>query len=895
MEKPHQCPISELYQSLDSHETGLSDEEAERRIKAFGTNELHVRQQTPGYIKFLLQFKNFFAVLLMVGGSLAFFADYLDPEQGNFYIGCALYGVVLLNAIFTFIQAYQSEKIMQSFQKMLPTMVNIEREGEVKQIAASQVVPGDIMLLYEGDKVSADGRLIRVNQLQVDMSSLTGESTPETLQLEADSENPYQSRNMVFSGTLVQSGNAKVLVCETGMATQIGKIVELTKQTSNVETPIGKELNYFIKIISSIAIVLGISFFAVSVAIGKGEISSLIFAIGIIVANVPEGLLPTVTLALTMASKRMARKNALIKNLESVETLGSTTVICTDKTGTLTQNKISVNSLITNQREYDVGLSLTADDVELHIARRVMTLCNNAHLDSELKYSGDSTEVALLAYAEKLTSIKGIVQTKRLAEKPFTSEDKYMVTVNESPEGDHFHAYLKGAPEVVMAMCDQIHLNGQKVAFTDAYRKQVVAQYMSLAERGERGLALAYRNLDNDGIPDAHYIFVAVVGMIDPPRAEVPEAILKCRQAGIRVFMLTGDFGPTAKAIGKQIGLFSDKGKVLNGDELSALDEAGLSSLLDENELIFARITPAQKLQIVQALQKKDQIVTVTGDGVNDAPALKNADMGVAMGLMGTDVAKEASNMVLMDDNFATIVTAIEEGRTIFDNIKKFIAYILTSNIPQILPFIAYVLLDIPLPLTVVLILAIDLGTDIIPALGLGSEKPETDVMNKPPRARHERLLTRNLLFMSYGIVGMIQAAAGFFSYFYILLDGGWQWGEALAVSDPLYRQAITAFFASIIICQIADVLICRTRRQSILTVGIFANKLVLLGVVSELILLALIAYVPLMNTFFGTAPLELWELSLSIPFAITIIIADEIRRVFVRRENRFVLKWLTW
>jgi sodium/potassium-transporting ATPase subunit alpha len=895
MEKPHQCPISELYQSLDSHETGLSDEEAERRIKAFGTNELHVRQQTPGYIKFLLQFKNFFAVLLMVGGSLAFFADYLDPEQGNFYIGCALYGVVLLNAIFTFIQAYQSEKIMQSFQKMLPTMVNIEREGEVKQIAASQVVPGDIMLLYEGDKVSADGRLIRVNQLQVDMSSLTGESTPETLQLEADSENPYQSRNMVFSGTLVQSGNAKVLVCETGMATQIGKIVELTKQTSNVETPIGKELNYFIKIISSIAIVLGISFFAVSVAIGKGEISSLIFAIGIIVANVPEGLLPTVTLALTMASKRMARKNALIKNLESVETLGSTTVICTDKTGTLTQNKISVNSLITNQREYDVGLSLTADDVELHIARRVMTLCNNAHLDSELKYSGDSTEVALLAYAEKLTSIKGIVQTKRLAEKSFTSEDKYMVTVNESPEGDHFHAYLKGAPEVVMAMCDQIHLNGQKVAFTEAYRKQVVAQYMSLAGRGERGLALAYRNLDNDGIPDAHYIFVAVVGMIDPPRVEVPEAILKCRQAGIRVFMLTGDFGPTAKAIGKQIGLFSDKGKVLNGDELSALDDAGLSSLLNENELIFARITPAQKLQIVQALQKKDQIVTVTGDGVNDAPALKNADMGVAMGLMGTDVAKEASNMVLMDDNFATIVTAIEEGRTIFDNIKKFIAYILTSNIPQILPFIAYVLLDIPLPLTVVLILAIDLGTDIIPALGLGSEKPETDVMNKPPRARHERLLTRNLLFMSYGIVGMIQAAAGFFSYFYILLDGGWQWGEALAVSDPLYRQAITAFFASIIICQIADVLICRTRRQSILTVGIFANKLVLLGIASELILLALIAYVPLMNTFFGTAPLELWQLSLSIPFAITIIIADEIRRVFVRRENRFVLKWLTW
>jgi len=895
MKNHHQLPIGELYQVLKSNEKGLSDEEVERRIKTFGTNELHVRQQTPSYIKFLLQFKNFFAILLMVGGGLAFFADYLDPGQGNFYIGCALYGVVLLNAIFTFIQAYQSEKIMQSFQRMLPTMVNVEREGEVRQVVASQVVPGDIMLLYEGDKVSADGRLIRVNQLKVDMSSLTGESKPETLQLEADSESIYQSRNMVFSGTLVQSGNAKVLVCDTGMETQIGKIVELTKQASNVKTPIGKELDYFIKIISSIAIGLGITFFAVSLAIGKGEISSLIFAIGIIVANVPEGLLPTVTLALTMASKRMARKNALIKNLESVETLGSTTVICTDKTGTLTQNKISVNTLIVNQREYDTNASLASDNVELKIARRVMTLCNNAYSDSALKYSGDSTEIALLAYSEKLTSINDIIPTKRFNEKSFTSEDKYMVTVNESPEGDHFHAYLKGAPEVVMAMCDRIHLNGQKVAFTDTYREQVVDQYMSLAERGERGLALAYRNLDSDNIPENEYVFVAVVGMIDPPRVEVPDAILKCRQAGIRVFMLTGDFGPTAEAIGKQIGLFSGQGKVLKGDDLDALDDRALADLLDEKELIFARITPAQKLQIVQALQKKEQIVTVTGDGVNDAPALKNADMGVAMGLMGTDVAKEASNMVLMDDNFATIVTAIEEGRTIFDNIKKFIAYILTSNIPQILPFIAYVLLDIPLPLTVVLILAIDLGTDIVPALGLGSEKPETDVMNKPPRARHERLLTRNLLFMSYGIVGIIQAAAGFFSYFFILLNGGWQWGEALAVSDPLYRQAITAFFASIIICQVADVLICRTRRQSILTVGIFANRLVLLGIASELILLALIAYVPIMNTFFGTAPLELWQLSLSIPFAISIIIADEIRRFFVRRENKFVLKWLTW
>ena len=895
MDNQHQIPLEELYKRLNSGFKGLSNGEASRRLEKSGLNELRVRQQTPEYIKFLSQFKNFFAVLLMVGGALAFFADYLDPGQGNFYIGCALYGVVLLNAIFTYMQEYQSEKILESFQRMLPTMVTVERDGEVSQINAKQVVRGDIMLLYEGDKISADGRLIRENQLQVDMSSLTGESEPEQLQLDADNDNIYQSKNMVFSGTLVQSGNGKAIVCATGMETQIGKIVELTKQTSKGETPIGKELKYFIKIISAIAIFLGITFFIVSVAIGKGEISSLIFAIGIIVANVPEGLLPTVTLALTMASKRMARKNALIKNLESVETLGSTTVICTDKTGTLTQNKISVNTLIINRHHHDITDPDISEEPELHIARRIMTLCNNAHLDSQLKYSGDSTEIALLAYGNKIKSIKDILHTKRFNEKTFTSEDKYMITINQSPGNDHFHAYLKGAPEVVMNMCDRIHVDGKKVPFTDHYREMIVDQYMLLAERGERGLALAYRNINDEELACDNYVFIGVVGMLDPPRPEVPDAIVKCRDAGIRVFMLTGDFGPTAEAIGRQIGLFTDGGKVLQGSDLLAFDEEALSKALDEKELIFARITPMQKLQIVKALQKKDQIVTVTGDGVNDSPALKNADMGVAMGLMGTDVAKEASNMVLMDDNFATIVTAVEEGRTIFDNIKKFIAYILTSNVPQILPFIAYVLLDIPLPLTIVLILAIDLGTDILPALGLGAEKPETDVMHKPPRSRKERLLSRNLLFMSYGIVGMIQAAAGFFSYFVVLLDGGWQWGESLAGTDPLYRTAITAFFASIIICQVADVLICRTRRQSILTVGILGNRLVLLGIAAELSLLALIAYVPFMNTFFGTAPLELWQLTLSVPFAIIIIVADEIRRVFVRHENKFVLKWLTW
>ncbi len=889
----HSAPVDQLYHSLGSSIEGLAPEEAYARLQQYGPNELRVKQDTPLYVRFLQQFKNFFAVLLIVGGLLALLADKLDPGQGNLYIAIALFAVVVLNAIFTFVQEYQSEKIMDSFREMLPAMVRVRRGDEISEVEARELVLGDIMLLFEGDKVPADGRLVVSNDLKVDLSSLTGESEPVLLDCDDYQENQLESRNMVFSGSLVQSGDGEVLVCQTAMNTQIGKIVQLTKEADTVQTPIRRELQHFIKIISSIAIVLGTLFFLVSIAIGNGAIVSLIFAIGIIVANVPEGLLPTVTLALTMASKRMARKNALIKNLESVETLGSTTVICTDKTGTLTQNRISVHRIVTPGKTYAFGIGDEFAGAELNHLRRIMTLCNNAHLTSG-GFIGDSTEAALLACVRDIEKVEDLSECARLNEKPFTSATKYMVTVNNTPENGR-EAYLKGAPEVVFAFCNRVMVGDQLIELDNESREWFNNTLNDMASMGERCLGLAYRSVDQDAVPENGYIFMGIAGMLDPPRPEVPEALDRCHGAGIRVFMLTGDYGLTAKTIAEEIGLLSDQGHVIQGDDLAAMDDETLSDVLETKELVFARISPMQKLQIVKALQKKGEVVTVTGDGVNDSPALKNADMGVAMGIMGTDVAKEASDMVLMDDNFATIVSAVEEGRTIFDNIKKFIAYILTSNIPQILPFIAFVLLDIPLPLTIVLILAIDLGTDIVPALGLGAERPETDVMHKPPRARSERLLTRNLLGMSYGIIGMIQAAAGFFSYFTVLYTSDWQWGQDLAASDPVYRTAITAFFASIIICQIADVLICRTRRQSIFTVGIFSNKLVWLGIGTELLLLACISYVPAFNTFFGTAPLELWHLSLSVPFALAILIGDEIRRIFVRRENSFVLKWLTW
>ena len=889
----HTDSLGDVLSELETTRDGLTASDASARLGRHGTNELKVGKDTPEIVKFLLQFKNFFAVLLIVGGALAMVAERLDPQQGNLYIAIALVAVVLLNAAFTYFQEHQSERIMESFKKMLPSMITALRDGQRLEVPTAELVPGDVIILNEGDRVPADGRLISAKELKVDNSSLTGESEPQALDEAKSADNPLESPNMVFSGSLVQNGEAKVVLCKTGMDTQIGSIVALTKATDATDTPIHKELKYFIKVISFIAIFLGVSFFLVSVAIGNGVISSLIFAIGIIVANVPEGLLPTVTLSLTMASRRMAQKNALIKNLESVETLGSTTVICTDKTGTLTQNRLGVNTIYVGGEEFRADDRLVSQAPAFERMLKVMSICNNAYL-TDNGFSGDATEGALLLYGRSFVNMAALRDVREIAEQPFNSTTKRMITVTDA--GDGPTASLKGAPEVVLAMCDRVALNGTEYELNADRKRDIIDAYHTLAARGERGLGFASRPCSSAEVPEEGYVFLGLTGMIDPPRPEVPDALSRCRSAGIRVIMLTGDFGLTAKTIAQQVGLAGQHVRVVQGDELAKLDQQQLQKLLrDESEVIFARIAPAQKMEVVQALQANGDIVTVTGDGVNDAPALKNADMGVAMGITGTDVAKEASNMVLMDDNFATIVLAVEEGRTIFDNIKKFIAYILTSNIPEILPFIAFVLLDIPLPLTVILILSIDLVTDILPALGLGAERPETDVMKRQPRPREERLLSRNLLLMSYGIIGMLQAAAGFFTYFVILYSGGWEWGQDLPNSDPLYRMAITGFFASIIICQVADVIICRTRTQSLFTVGLWSNPLVLFGIGFELLFLACISYVPAFNTFFGTAPLEAWHFLLSVPFALAILLGDEVRRIYVRRGNRFVLRWLNW
>ncbi|APH39684.1 cation-translocating P-type ATPase [Methanohalophilus halophilus] len=893
-ENVHKMGLDELFVKLDTDESGLSQMEASRRLDTYGKNIMEAANKITPFRMYLKQYRNFFSILLAIGSLLSFLAEYLDPGQGNLYIGMALAVVVVLNATFTFIQEYQAEKIMASFHRLLPPKCQVLRDGNTLEILARDLVPGDIIFIEEGDRIPADGRLIEENSLKVDNSPLTGEAEPQLRSLECTHHNILECRNMVFSGTLVQTGNGIAIITGTGNYTQIGQLARLTHYTESVDTPLRKELNNFIRIISSIAMLLGIVFFAAGYYIQEIFLANLIFAIGIIVANVPEGLLPTVTLTLTLSSKRMAKKNALIKQLESVETLGSTTVICTDKTGTLTQNKMSVNSITIGAEEIDPENKPAVPDVFL----RIMGLCNNSHLsrDSPRGYVGDPTEGSLLVYVDKFLDIDKLNKDyPRLEEFPFDSLTKNMQVICSIP-GNSLEAYLKGAPEVIIDMCSFLMTKNGTVELNEERKQDLMKKNIELAEKGERVIAFAYRAVDDIRQFQEGFVFVGFVGTVDPPRPQIKEAIAKCHSAGIKVVMITGDHPVTARSIAKNVGLNEDDEnlEIITGSEIEELSRDELAERLKKRSIVFARTSPVQKLNIVQAFQAAGEVVTMTGDGVNDAPAIKNADMGVAMG-SGTDVAREAADMVLLDDNFTTIVNAVEEGRLVFDNIKKFVAYILTSNVPEILPFIVFVLLAVPLPMPVQLILAIDLGTDLIPALALAMEKSEGDIMNKPPRKRSEKLLTAPILLTSYGIKGPIEAAAGFFCYFAVLFEGGWTWGQQLPFDNPLYRQAITAFFAAVIICQIANVFISRTRRDSVFSKSLLDNKTVLLGIGSELLILAFIIWNPIANLIFNTSPVAIGYIALAIPFGLLLLSIDEIRKYLIRKDVKAIERILGW
>lgn len=874
----------ELFTALKSSETGLTSAEAQRRKKKYGVNQLVFHRKKSPYVMFVEEFKGMFPLLLLVSSILSFFAHALKPGEGYNLIGAALLAVVVLNAFVSFVQRYKVEQLMQSFLDYIPKEVALLRDGVRKLLDATEIVPGDILLVQEGDKISADGIIISSTQLLVDESILTGESEPvEKVAYQELEEISHEA----FSGSTVMRGNATILVVKTGKATQIGAISELSQIVERDLTPMQKELMLFVKKITYLALAIGFIFFVVGFLIGNTFWTNLIFAIGIIVANVPEGLLPTVTLALTQASVKMGRRNAVVKTILSVETLGSTTVICTDKTGTLTQNKLHVDRLYVDFAEifaaepWKLQKMPTGETIE-----EVMALCNEVMTATddkgELTFKGDPTEVAMAEFVDDLTGYDTLSDRyERIGGKPFTAEDKYMCSTYK--KANDIYMTVKGAPEVILDRCTHVQANKEVRKLTVSEEKLLTDTAERYADNGLRVLALAYKITNDPDSDETDLVFTGFVAMIDPPRPEVPDAVKACKTAGIKIIVISGDKAETVRNIAQQLGI-AEEPRVIQGNELAEMSEEQLIEELKNEEIIFARTAPEQKLKIVDALKAIDEVVAVTGDGVNDAPALKRADIGVSMGLSGTDVAKEASDIILLDDNFATIVKAIQEGRAVYDNIKKFITYILTSNIPEIVPFIAYVLFPIPLPITVVQILSIDLITDILPAIGLGNEPPEADIMVRPPRRREERLVSLKTFLRSYGIIGPVEALMSFVVFFMILYGGGWLWGEQLPETSTLYRQAAGAFLAAIIFSQIGNVNACRTNRQSAVNHLKRFNPWITVGIAVEVLFICAIIYVPVFHWFFTTAPLAytVWPVIVIAPFVIFGV--EEVRKFLVRR-----------
>ncbi len=856
----------QVYRFLHTSENGLSAHEVSERLNEVGPNTIEEARRLLWLKSLARQFTNFFTILLDISAAICFVADYIQPGEGMNILGWALLGVSILNALFSFVQEYRAEKAMEELRKFLPQQVNVLRDGRELTILAEQLVPGDVLMLSEGDKVPADARLVEVQDLVVNNAPLTGESRPVRLTAEAQQSILSDSTNVLFAGCMVKKGRGKAVVFATGARTEFGKIATLSRDVERKPSPLERETAHMVRVLTVIAVSMGLVFFTYGVLSGQSLWVNLVFMMGIIVANVPEGLLPTFTLSLAMGSLRMARRNVLVKGLNSVEALGAVHVICTDKTGTLTQNRLAITALRDPihgeelpgpQRDYLLRLALAASDVH----------------QTENGLSGDPLDIAL---AETMIAVQGDPQAvidRTVMRFSFDDEKRRAGGVLECDghlecKGSYLYS-VKGAWESLRPMLTHIDsIHGAVHELNEHYLQKAEAVVEQMASSGQRVIALAYRFTET--LPqgddaqqqlEQKLVLKGFIGSEDPIREEVPHAVAQCRSAGIDVVMITGDHPATAEAIARQAGIIAEdapaSGNVITGDELARIGKRALVERLRSGVHVFARTTPEQKWKVVSAFHELNKVVAMTGDGVNDAPALKAADVGIAMGKSGTDVAREAAQVILLDDNFASIVNGIEEGRTIFNNIRKFTNYVLVSNGPEILPYILYMLFPVPLAMTVIQILAIDLGTDIIPSMGLGQEKPDPEVMKQPPRDSKQGLLSFPLMAHSYLFLGLIEAAFALTLFFWVLVDGGWHYGDELSVRDPLYLSATGITLSSIILMQMGNLFGRRSRTGSGLTLDFLHNPLIVLGLVFEVIFSWAILYFPPLGKLLGTGPVD--------------------------------------
>ena len=908
-----QLPTDQFYQTVKTSGQGLTTAEATQRLQTVGPNTIQQTRSQSQIKVFLKNFTSLMAILLWVSGLIALIAGM--PE-----LGIAIFAVNLINGCFSFWQEHAAQKATDSLKKMLPTYTQVLRDGHTQQINATDLVPGDVFLIQAGNSISADARIMTATSLQVDESALTGESVAvDKLPAYAKGDGKFAEQNVVYAGTVAVNGTATAVAIQTGMQTEFGQIATLTEHQQTTVSPLTAELNRLTKQLSLIAIVIGVLFFFAAIFFVHYPVAkSFVFALGMIVAFIPEGLLPTVTLSLAQGVTRMSKKHALVKELSSVETLGETTVICSDKTGTLTQNQMTINHVWLPGQEFTVSgegyvnngqiqrnqqpVNL-ASQPDLALLIRVAALNNDTKIQAENsnkpKIIGTPTEAAHLVLAQKseLDLDRLQQQYPRLYELPFDADRKRMTTIHEQPHQAEAVVYVKGALSTVLAVSDRILVNGQVRPLTTADQAKIAAANQTYAAQGLRSMAIAYRAFDGqDGLPtkvadcttantEQHLIFVGLTVMADPPRPEIYDAVAKCHRANIRIIMVTGDSPLTAKSVAVKIGIDSEQVRVITGAELSKMSEAALQKAV-QGEVIFARVAPEQKYRIVKANQRNGEIVASTGDGVNDAPALKQADIGIAMGVTGTDVAKDAADIILTDDNFASIVAAIEEGRTVYSNLQKFLLYILNSNVPEAIPSILFLFSRgaIPLPLTVMQILTIDLGTDMLPALGLGAEKSEPGIMDQPPRARDAHLLNKSIIWKAFAWYGMVASALSTFAYFFANSLNGWP-QVALASSGQVYTRATTMTLAAIVFCQIAAAINCRTKVTSVFKIGLFSNRRIWYGIIFEIVLISLLMYVPFLQGLFNTTGIAArdWAFLFSIP--IPLVLIEEGRKALVRRR----------
>jgi sodium/potassium-transporting ATPase subunit alpha len=851
---------SQALKSLGSSLDGLTLEEAADRLHEVGRNSVEVRDPWRLLRSLLRQFTNFFTLLLFASAAICFVAEHLQPGQSMNVLGWALAGVALLNALFSFVQEYRAEKAMAALRQFLPQRIEVIRNGRAETLIAEELVPGDLLLLKEGDRVPADARLVKTDELTVNNAPLTGEAQPVILTAEPLQCRLVESVNIVFAGCLVLRGSGQAVVFATGLRTEFGKLAHLSQEIRREVSPLQRQTSHMVRVLTTIAVGLGLSFFLYGMFSGRSLWVNLVFMMGIIVANVPEGLLPTFTLALAMGSLRMARKNVLVTSLNAVEALGAVEIICTDKTGTLTLNQLAVTHLVRYRNNGEIS------DPSERRELLEMALCASEVHKTAQGFGGDPLDVAI---AESLQSTGTDLQQTTLHQQHyfvFDVEKRRAAGIGDARNKAVF--VVKGAWEVIRPMLRAaISPYGEEIPVDQHELDHAEATMEELAAKGLRVIAVAYRQLPAGSIsnPDREslekeLVLSGFIGIEDPLRPEVPAALASCHTAGIEVILITGDHPDTAMNVAVRSGIVNAEASVdvvMTGNVLEGLTENALEEALASGVRIFARTSPAQKMKIIMALKKQDRVVAMTGDGVNDAPALKAADIGIAMGRSGTDVARASAQIILLDDNFASIVAGIEEGRTVFMNIRKFTNYVLVSNGPEILPYLIYILLPVPLALTVIQILSIDLGTDIIPSMALGQEPPDPDAMRQPPRGSGFRLLSPGLVVHSYLFLGLLEALWSLSLFFFVLIQGGWTYGIDLPPDDPLYRSATGIALATILLMQIGNLVGRRYRRNSGIDLGILHNRLMLAGILIQIIFSWALLYLPPVQRVLGTGPVS--------------------------------------